>query len=115
MTLVQVKRPDRRPDTAEVIPTVTREVDAEGVTKAYLGGDAPTGEKDLVRRQQDLAATNPAAAGTIFASAERRPAPGARRRSGCSGREAGHPPPGMLARDWSRPLGKEATSRDRTY
>lgn len=92
MTLVQVKRPDRRPDTAEVIPTVTREVDAEGVTKAYRGGDAPTGEMDLVRRQQDLAATNPAAAGAIFARAERRPAPGARRRrSGCSGREAGHP------------------------
>lgn len=86
MTLVQVKRPDRRPDTAEVIPTVTREVDAEGVTKAYRGGEAPTGKKDLVRRQQDLTATNPAAAGAIFARAERRPAPGARQRhSGCSG------------------------------
>lgn len=33
MTLVQVKRPYRRPDTAEVIPTVTREVDDEGATK----------------------------------------------------------------------------------
>ncbi|WP_328920809.1 hypothetical protein OG911_31760 [Streptomyces sp. NBC_00208] len=35
MTLVQVKRPDRRLDTAEVIPTVTREVDAEGVMRAF--------------------------------------------------------------------------------
>lgn len=33
MTLVQVKRPYRRPDTAEVIATVTREVDDEGATK----------------------------------------------------------------------------------
>ncbi|WP_330244434.1 MULTISPECIES: hypothetical protein [unclassified Streptomyces] len=55
MTLVQVKRPDRRLDTAEVIPTVTREVDAEGVRKAYRGDDAPTKEKDLVRRQEDQA------------------------------------------------------------
>lgn len=61
MTLVQVKRPDRCLDTAEVIPTVTREVDAEGVLKAYRGDDAPTREKDLVRRQEDLAAANPAA------------------------------------------------------
>ncbi len=102
MTLVQVKRPDRRPDTAEVIPTVTREVDDEGVTKAYRGGDAPTGEKDLVRRQQDLAATNPAAAGAIIARTERRPAPGARqRRSGCSGARpvipSGDPRQGLVA------------------
>lgn len=86
MTLVQVKRPDRRLDTAEVILTVTREVDAEGVMKAYRGDDAPTREKDLVRRQEDLAAADPAAAGAINARAERRPASGARqRRSSCSG------------------------------
>ncbi|MFE4953719.1 hypothetical protein ACFRCW_06340 [Streptomyces sp. NPDC056653] len=86
MTLVQVKHPDRRLDTAEVIPTVTREVDDEGVRKAYLGDDAPTRENDLVRRQDDLAAVNPAAAGAITAPAEWRPASGARQRRGsCSG------------------------------
>lgn len=106
MTLVQVKRPDRRLDTAEVIPTVTREVDAEGVRKAYRGDDAPTKEKDLVRRQEDLAGRK---------SGRRRRdhracgmAPGARqRRSSCSGR-CRPSRPETLARDWSRPLDKEA-------
>ncbi|MFF3058372.1 hypothetical protein [Streptomyces sp. NPDC057909] len=92
MTLVQVKRPDRRLDTAEVILTVTREVDAEGVMKAYRADDAPTGEKDLVRRQEDQAAANPAAAGAITARAERRPGVrGTTTTQQLLGLDAGHP------------------------
>ncbi|MGW1552981.1 hypothetical protein [Streptomyces sp. NPDC002346] len=43
MTLVQVKRPDRRPDTAEIIPTVTREVADEGVADSVSAAGTDLG------------------------------------------------------------------------
>lgn len=59
-----------------------------------------------VRRTRPAA--NPAAAGAITEHVEWRPAPGARqRRSSCSGR-CRPSRPETLARDWSRPLDKEA-------
>ncbi|MET7306650.1 hypothetical protein ACWD7C_03715 [Streptomyces sp. NPDC005134] len=110
MTLVQVKRPDRRLDTAEVIPTVTREVDDEGVMKAYRGDDAPTREKDLVRRQEDRQPRirpPPARSPRVRNDARRQGhdnnAAAARARRRSYQLEA-------LAGDWSRPLGKEAMS-----
>ncbi|MGW5274616.1 hypothetical protein ACWEQP_19000 [Streptomyces sp. NPDC004044] len=91
MTLVQVKRPDRRFDTAEVIPTVTREVDDEGVMKAYRGDDAPTRENDLAHRQEDLADVNPAAAGAITTCGTASGARGTTTTPQLLGPDAGHP------------------------
>ncbi|SCY87991.1 hypothetical protein SAMN02745898_104419 [Streptomyces sp. 136MFCol5.1] len=110
MTLVQVKRPYRRPDTAEVIPTVTREVDDEGATKPVevmmrgqgRGPNPPSagpGSTESGRHRSDHHAggTAPRTRGTTTT----RQLPGL---------EAGHPLE-ILTRDWSHGLGEEAMSR----
>jgi hypothetical protein len=43
MTLVQVERPDRRLDTAGIIPTITREVPDEGVADAVSAAGTDLG------------------------------------------------------------------------
>lgn len=114
MTLVQVKRPYRRPDTAEVIPTVTREVDDEGATKPVevmmrgqgRGPNPPSAEPDSTesgrhRSDHHAGGTAPRTRGTTTT----RQLPGL---------EAG-PPLEILTRNWSHALGEEAMSRTVTF
>lgn len=115
MTLVQVKRPHPRPDTAEVVPTVTREVDDEGVMKAYRGDDAPRGRRtwcSVSRAWQPRIRPPPTRSPRVHDEAPHHGHDNDAAMARTRGRFIHSEPRTM---DWSRPFVEEAMTRETTF